>query len=303
MKKKFLIYAPPFDPDSGGSIVLHKLCDLLNRSNCEAYIYPAIPSFELNITNFKQLEKMIGDMSSIVSLSKSYKTNPDFITPIVESSFGDKASDDLVVVYPEVTFGNPLNAKNVIRWILYYPGVHTGKIYYTQNELHFYFNKNFKTYDFPGVVDADLDLRIEHYPFELYAKEFKNKNRKGTAYCLRKAGDVKIILNKDQDFLIDGKSHQEVANIFGKVEKFVSFDQYTAYSWLAAIAGCNSIIHRDELSVNSGLVGMDGVAYGDDDLERAKETIPNLFKFFENKEIANKLVMDNFLNIVDKHFS
>jgi hypothetical protein len=48
---------------------------------------------------------------------------------------------------------------------------------------------------------------------------------------------------------------------------------------------------------------MDGVAYGDDDLERAKETIPNLFKFFENKEIANKLVMDNFLNIVDKHFS
>ena len=103
--------------------------------------------------------------------------------------------------------------------------------------------------------------------------------------------------------MIDGKSHQEVANIFGKVEKFVSFDQYTAYSWLAAIAGCNSIIHRDELSVNSGLVGMDGVAYGDDDLERAKETIPNLFKFFENKEIANKLVMDNFLNIVDKHFS
>lgn len=303
MKKKFLIYAPPFDPDSGGSIVLHKLCDLLNRSNCEAYIYPAIPSFELNIANFKQLEKMIGDMSLIVSLSKSYKTNPDFITPVVESSFGDKAGDDWVVVYPEVTFGNPLNAKNVIRWILYYPGIHTGKIYYNQNELHFYFNKNFKTYDFPGVVDADLDLRIEHYPFELYAKEFKNKNRKGTAYCLRKAGDVKINLNQDQDFLIDGKSHQEVANIFGKVEKFVSFDQYTAYSWLAAIAGCNSIIHRDELNVNSGLVGMDGVAYGDDDLGRAKETIPNLFKFFENKEITNKVVVDDFLNIVGKHFS
>lgn len=299
MKKKFLIYAPPFDPDSGGSIVLHKLCDLLNRSNCEAYIYPAIPSFELNIANFKQLEKMIGDMSSIVSLSKNYKTNPEFITPVMESSFGDQAGDEWIVVYPEITFGNPLNAKNIIRWMLFTPGFHTNKIYFTNNELHFYFNKKFRNHKFPGVIDSNLELKIEHFPFELYSKNFNNNDRVGVAYCIRKAGNIEIPFDAEHDFLIDGKSHQEISNIFGRVKSFVSYDQYTAYSSLAAVSGCDSIIYRDELNLNADLIGLNGVAYGFEDIDRAKKTLPVLFNFFDNKEINNKIIINSFLDIVD----
>lgn len=303
MKKKFLIYAPPYDANSGGSIALHKLCDLLNGLNCEAFIYPAIPSFELNISNFNQLDKMIRDINSIVLLSRNYSLNPDLKTPVMISSFGDQASDDWVVIYPEITFGNPLNAKNVVRWMLYKPGFHTDKMYFTKNELHFYYNINFKNYKFPGAVDADLELRIEHYPFELYSKNFDNINREGTAYCLRKSGRVDVPFNAVHDYCIDGKSHQEISEIFGKVKSFISYDQWTAYSTLAAIAGCDSIIYPDCANEDKSRMGLDGVAYGFSDVERARKTVPNLVGFIRDKEVNNQKTISHFFDIVNKHFN
>ena len=37
---KFIIYAPPYNPASGGTIVLHKLCDELNKENIDCKIFP-----------------------------------------------------------------------------------------------------------------------------------------------------------------------------------------------------------------------------------------------------------------------
>lgn len=36
---KFIIYAPSFDENSGGNVVLHRLCDLLNKQGEHAYIW------------------------------------------------------------------------------------------------------------------------------------------------------------------------------------------------------------------------------------------------------------------------
>jgi hypothetical protein len=35
--------------------------------------------------------------------------------------------------FKEQVFGNPLNAKNIVRWMLHTPGFHTGKKYYGSN--------------------------------------------------------------------------------------------------------------------------------------------------------------------------
>jgi len=44
-------------------------------------------------------------------------------------------SDDDWVIYPEIVKGNPLNAKNVIRYVLYTPGVNGGDVVYDSSEL------------------------------------------------------------------------------------------------------------------------------------------------------------------------
>jgi hypothetical protein len=302
MEKSFLIYAPPYDPNSGGSIVLHKLCDLINRQGRSAFIYPLVPSFELNIGNLNQVSKMVSEIQASVNKGSDFDINPEFNTPVLTPTLGHRADARWIVIYPEIIFGNPLNASNIVRWMLYKPGFHVDKIYYTLNEFHVYYNKEFKFCDFPGATDCKDELRIEHYPFELYRSKMFNKDRKGLAYCARK---TKINLEKfhlNSINCIDGKSHEEIANIFGRVEYFISFDQYTGYSSLASIAGCKSIIVPDP-SISPGSARLiDGVAYGYADLERAENTRDGLIKKFESIEEENTKQVKNFLNSVGTHF-
>ncbi len=91
---KFFIYAPPFDENSGCNIVLHRLCDLLNKQGERAYIW------------------LWGGQS------QPHKSGicERFNTPFAKLS---DLSDNTIVVYPEVVSGNPLKAKNVVRWLLY----------------------------------------------------------------------------------------------------------------------------------------------------------------------------------------
>ena len=93
---KFIIYAPPFDENSGGNVLLHRLCDLLNKEGESAYI-------------------RLWDMPQ-PNNSGIYGS---FNTPLAKIS---DLSDNTIVVYPEVVSGNPLMAKNVVRWLLYHPG-------------------------------------------------------------------------------------------------------------------------------------------------------------------------------------
>jgi hypothetical protein len=39
--KKFIIFSGSYSEDSGGTVVLHQLCHLLNTNGYEAYLYPA----------------------------------------------------------------------------------------------------------------------------------------------------------------------------------------------------------------------------------------------------------------------
>lgn len=302
MKKKFLIFTPTYNENNGGSIVLHKLCSILNGLGYKSYVYPAYSRFHEIEKNSSQLtlKALLGFLKRVlVDLYKEheeyrkFKTNPAFNTPIFNEK-NKNFNDDWIVVYPERIFGNPLNATNVVRWLLHNPGYHTGKIFYGQNEFLIKFNSAITDFSFPSSITSKQELKVIHYPLEFYNTEDIPKVRTGTAYCLRKGRNKPIQHDLTDSILIDGKSHAEIAAIFKQVKTFISYDTLTAYSLFAVLCGCDSIVIPDdgvtEKKWYPNPKDRQGLSYGFNGLEQARKTAHFVKQYVteeEGKSIEN----------------
>ena len=102
--KSFIFYPPPLSPRRGGPISLHYLCHLINEAGGEAYILKNHP------------DQLDGDRTFAPYNIKS---------PSVLKNNGAKYNRKKdIVIYPEITCGNPAGAANVVRWLLYYEQGH-----------------------------------------------------------------------------------------------------------------------------------------------------------------------------------
>ena len=276
--KKFLILTQSYNENVGGYIVLHKLCDQINRSGGNAYLFPYIDNFEFRVSNWvKPLLKFLREQ---LRRMLPFKVNPAFLTPVLSSISEIKNWNDWIVVYPEVVFGNPLKAKHIVRWFLHHPGHITGVIYYGDNELYFRIHSGIRPYESTFSRLSTSELRIVHFPLDLYNESGISPNRMGTAYCLRKGAGKIIIHDLTDSILIDGKSHTEIAEIFKRVKRFISYDVYTTYSGFAVLCGCESVVIPDlDVTEEQWLpnpIDRYGVSYGFENLEKSKLT-RNLF--------------------------
>jgi hypothetical protein len=109
MKKlRFLIAAPPYNHQSGGVMILHNLCDMLNRQGYEAAIVifhnGKHPHFQWVIHNSPGLYCPTHQRVHL-SMEDSDQAVRDFL-------------EDGVLVYPDVAPGNPLAAKRVVTYLL-----------------------------------------------------------------------------------------------------------------------------------------------------------------------------------------
>ncbi len=307
MKRKFIIYAPSYDETSGGAIALHKLCHVLNQIGEQAFLYPLIPSFDLHFGNIEDVGAYIRNMYDIANPA-TYRVNPEIASPVITANPRFKAPDDVVVVYPEIVFGNPLGARHVVRWFLHNPGFHSGKVFYGPGELYFRFGSYFGDFHYPGSRTATEFLRITHTPFALYhlRPEDEPRVRSGVAYCLRKGRDRLVAPELREATLIDGKPHAEVARIFQSVKTFVSYDTHTLYSRLAAIAGCDSVVvPLDGVGKEQWLpdpVDRYGIAYGFDDLDYARRTRQQLVDTMRADEERTRQSAQSFVREVHSHF-
>ena len=174
---KFVIYAPSFTQKSGGVIVLHLLCDLLNRQKHQAFIAKSmfVPKNKNNCFKYSwfKFKRFIRNLFF-------YKLNPNFITPIISKR---NITERDIVIYPAIISGNPLNAECVVRWFLHKPGFFTGEVNYGERELYFYYAKHFNCYKLNPNDKNKLTL------VWLNDHVFKKTNfgkRSGTCYMLRK---------------------------------------------------------------------------------------------------------------------
>ena len=134
-KPKFLIAAPSYDNRSGGCMVLHQLCHLLNNITT-AYVVPMPMGHIVNWLNHGDINQIVQNQKSSV---QAFKTCPDLNTPLFTER--DVDINSFVAVYPEIVLGNPFQSTNVARWILYHSGYHTGINCISRGEVEFKFEQ------------------------------------------------------------------------------------------------------------------------------------------------------------------
>jgi hypothetical protein len=283
---KFLIFAPSFQDDSGGKIVLHYLCHLLNEVGCESRLFPldAVPlRLSLSPRHYVALLKFLATRVKHGQLK--YKTNAAWNTPVTYLP----PSTDMIVVYPEIVAGNPLQAQNVVRWFLHRPGQLTGSTDFGSSELYFFYQEAFN--DTQLNQHADNLLRIGWYRDDVYRKTNMGP-RQGSCYMIRKGRGRPLVHDLSDSVLVDGLSHEKLSELFNARRYFISYDPYTMYSRFAAMCGCVPIVipepgvskrqWRPELDLRLG------IAYGFGDLEWAEETRPALMSMIEREKQRQK---------------
>lgn len=310
MKKKILIVSPKWDEKNGGVVVLHKLCDLLNRMGREAYLVPYIDNHLVQPgRSASGIWKVV--RSRLYRWYRRFITNPSLQTPVFKGKPWAMDLSDYIVIYPELVVGNPLRAQHVVRWFLHKPGFHNqGNIVLGQGELYFFYNKAFGPFHMTGSTTSEHELRIIHYPLEHYNLQgaLPESHRQGTAYCLRK-GDKKPRIHHPEDaILIDPLNHADTAAVFKRVKRFISYDSITAYSFFAALCGCESVVVPDEgvsfEDWQSNPADAHGVAYGfsDAEIQRARNTAHLCVERVREMDKQNVLNLQTALAQMDGFF-
>lgn len=300
MRKKeyrYIIYSPGFNENEGGAIVLHCLCDLLNKRGYKSCIYPLKPQFsrkKIFITLKSILNYHIKKLFGI-----KFKFFDDFITPLCT----DIDPDNDIIIYPEIVLGNPLGGKNIVRWLLNEPGFFLGEFVFNKNDLFFYYQKAFQTRE--DIKNIGGELKVVY--LQSVYKNMGGNKRAGSCYSLRKGKDRKIVHDLENSVLIDGLSHADVAQVFNKSEVFISYDLYTMYSRYAAACGCLSVVIPkdgvDKFMWRPEEELRKGIAYGFNDLEWAKNTQDQVLPSLTNNvKKLNRLNVDNFIKQCELYF-
>jgi hypothetical protein len=277
--------------------------------------------FDLYSYNLNDVETIATNLKKIYSIkqaaifgssispdieSEVYWVNKDFNTPVIFPDPGNHFGEDWVVIYPEVTFGNPLRAKNVVRWLLHNPGFHTGKIYYGANELHIAYSSAISKFQFPGSKTSSLTLEVIDIPLKFYYPPEPYQSRSGIAYCIRKGKRSDLTYDLDHAILIDGKSHLEISEILRSVEVFISFDPLTLYSSLAVLCGCPSVVipldDMDEEEWQPDERRRHGIAYGFERINESRSTAPLALEGLLSIENDSKKAVKEFVIEVNEFF-
>jgi hypothetical protein len=295
----FIFYTPHYDDNSGGLIAIYKLAHMLNENGHVAKIWhwTRLHENEVRMINGKVAKEfLIPPNVSLADIDCPY--------PIIEAAAEDIR--DSIVVYPEIIEGNPLGAKKVVRWLLNKPGAITGTSSYGFGDLIFYYAEHFLPEGF--VADESFRLKIADMKTHIY-KDNHAGQREGVYYMVRKGRDVPHTYHPENSLQVDGKSHAELAEIFAKAQMFISYDLHTAYSLYASLCGCDSVVvprpgmSKEQWKIGKDQSDLDGIAYGYEDIERARKTRHAMIARVHQVQAINLQAMNTFLATCERHLA
>lgn len=301
--KKIVIVSPR--QKWGGAIVLHTLCQYLVALGYDARIfYTEIYKVEnKKITSYikyyiKWIKYTIDDY--INDKKESYyrpiKNIKRKYLPIVDNK--------TIVVYPDTVYGNPLHGKMVVRWFLYYDRYKDSPNAYGKNDLFICFREQFNNWQ---LNPLGRKLYCTYFDLDLY-KRTNYSDRKGKCYIIRKGKSRSDLPLSFDGVVIDDLPEEEKVKIFNECDTCISYDTQTAYSGIAAMCGCLSIVVPEEGKTrNNYLKGDDvdyGVAYGylENEIKYARETAHLIRKRYEQNNKQGIESVKNFVKMCEDFF-
>lgn len=297
--EKFIIYAPRYRDESGGSIVLHKLCDTLNKLGHEAKLWPL---WKLRISRHTPLDAIPLGLAYLGSriYRGAYATNERYQTPIARASDVEES----IVVYPEIVSGNPLGAKRYVRWLLHKPGFHEGKFEYDTGDLCFSYQDAF--YSLGSDMKYGGTLMVSEVFLDVYKLTNRNE-RTRTCHMVRKGKDRADLPDLCNQWVVDGYSHRELAEIFNQCKICYFYDLYTTYAAYAAACGCIPVLVPLDGVTKEQWVPEEhhrfGLAYGVDDIPHALATRERLMDNLRAVNGKNIDSVQRFVQVARNHFT
>lgn len=304
MKKKIIISAPSFNEDSGGIIVLHYLVHRLRKLGVDAYIYPmlALEDYPIWRNGLRRqfLLALFKNIARRILLHRRFKMCSEMDTPVASKRWLQNS----VIVYPEITSGNPLKSKNVVRWLLNKPGFFNQSAVFGEDELTFFYQHDFR--ENCDWVDPDNMLTLSWVRDDIYFDQGL-KDRRGACRLLRKGSFLSSQQSPNDDaIIIDGMTHQEKAQIFNKTKYLFCHDAHTMYLYYAALCGCIPIIIPAEGTsgdqIKATAMFKNGIAYNLDEVDFAARTRNELFSEFSDLQSAEDEMILRFVEKIKHHF-
>lgn len=285
--KKFIISTHSFDFGIGGLKVLHKLCDLINQCGREAFIAPCEDFGRRDLSS-----------NSVFYLYKNYNT------PIIDVSKLNK--NEYITIYPESWYGNHTEAKNIVRWILGPYDINRVKTW-NNTDLWFWYIPLYQQNKYnPYGINKNLDNIL--YVAEFHRDIFYDKKYPKTKTCwaLRKAKQPELLSHPNDSIFIP-YHQQNTQEIFNICKQFYCYDTYTFWPIQALMCGCEAIVIPDKkLSTPDFMNGSElnqYIAYGIDDIDRARSLRQQLMPSINNIENKTLNYVKKFIETSENYFT
>lgn len=250
----YIIFAPPYRHNSGGIKVLYELSYQLNRHGQESYVF-------------------VWDGGYYAS-NKYQTCSYKFMM--------DNLRKGAWVIYPEIVSGNPLGAKNVIRYVLNEPGKIGGDKVYSSSEIVWAYNNGLKKF-----APKDRILQTPHIELDLFKNN--NLNRKGSCFWVGKGQNVARKPEHEELEITHAypENREELAYIFNTKEVFYTYDDFTCMVDEARLCGCPAVLLDDNSNkIDSLKENKNGLAFGISELEYAKKTVGKFNKLYIKQHLT-----------------
>ncbi len=251
----YVVWAPPYDPSTGGPKVMHWFVNELNRLGYEAYA---------------------------AWIPRSVRVNPLWDEPT-------DYPDDFIAVYPDTQYGNPLGAARVARWALNVPGrlpmiaqhgrgilpLPLGSDWGDEpTDLIFPFARGYNVWGLP-------EERILYVPIqEVDDYEDRGLPRSGRMFYVGKGADTPRIPETEGLPELDKETthdRKRLAGTLNRIELLYTYDTQTGITDIARLCGCPVVLipndHTTREDVYGAESGADGLGWGVEETEKAIATV------------------------------
>lgn len=295
----------------GGNIVLEKLSLLLREHglNAKTFYIKKFPGPYENMTLFwrqwfsytikyhiRVVLYSLFKNTSLINKEKFRDIEQIPVKGVTEKYLPFFNKKNTIVIYPEVVYGNFLNARNVVHWLLYHYKWTNDTAAYNTDDLFICYRMIFNDWT---LNPNGYEVTISHFDTELY-RRYNYGQREGNCYIIRKGQKRSDLPFQYDGPIIDDLPEKEKVEVLNKVKYCYCYDTQTFYARIAAICGCIPIVMlepgKSKADYRSeGELYTPGVAWGNalEEIEYAKRTREELLKEMDfdcrNNENINKM--------------